>query len=178
MPAINRNSGAAIPPTNWESTYALPSRRSIRVNELNAWHWIMMTTAKPRIQSRKGNLFTSRRAVPTPSDAHHDSGNSKGTGQGERLQASEFFVTIGGGGSNLVLNHGHNTLRHPLRAAQSTPQPAIHSGCSRIACPGHRREHGHLHPDGQVDAAAAAGVEARATGDDLAQRAAHGEQPR
>src|SRR5438094_1168611 len=65
MPAMNRNSRAAIPPTNWESTYGPPSRRSMRANELKAWHWIMMTTASPRIQSRKGNLFT-RTCQTTP----------------------------------------------------------------------------------------------------------------
>src|SRR5471030_2981658 len=92
MPAINRNSGAAIHPTNCESTYALPSRKSIRVNELNAWHWIMITTAKPRIQSRKGNLFTRRRAAQTPSDAHYNSGNSGGA-RGCRLRPNFRWVT-------------------------------------------------------------------------------------
>jgi hypothetical protein len=31
----------------------------MRAKELNTWHWIMMTTASPRIQSRKGNRFTN-----------------------------------------------------------------------------------------------------------------------
>src|SRR5690349_4881089 len=33
----------------------------MRVKELKAWHWIMMITAKPRIQSRKGNRFTGKK---------------------------------------------------------------------------------------------------------------------
>jgi hypothetical protein len=32
----------------------------MRVKELKAWHWIMTITAKPRIQSRKGNRFTEK----------------------------------------------------------------------------------------------------------------------
>src|ERR1017187_3715462 len=57
---MSRNKGAAMPPTNCVRTYGPPSCRSTRVNELKVWHWIMMTTASPRIQSRKGNRFTSR----------------------------------------------------------------------------------------------------------------------
>src|ERR1035441_8839917 len=53
-----------MPPTNWVSTYGPPSRRSNRVNELKVWHWIMMTTASPRIQSRNGNRFTEKPQAP------------------------------------------------------------------------------------------------------------------
>src|SRR5579864_9197869 len=55
---MNRNRGAAMPPTNCDSTYPPLCRRSMRVKELNAWHWIMIITARPRVQSRKGNRFT------------------------------------------------------------------------------------------------------------------------
>src|ERR1039457_5358492 len=56
-----------MPPTNWVSTYGPPSRRSNRVNELKVWHWIMMTTASPRIQSRNGNRFTENPGRRFPS---------------------------------------------------------------------------------------------------------------
>src|SRR5690349_12496719 len=64
IPAMNRNRGAAMPPTNCVRTYPLVSCRSRRVKELNAWHWIMITTASPRVQSRKGYRFTEKRAIP------------------------------------------------------------------------------------------------------------------
>ena len=57
---MKRKSGAAMPPTNCDMTYGPPSRTSRRVKELKVWHWIMTTTARPRIQSRKGNRFTKR----------------------------------------------------------------------------------------------------------------------
>src|SRR5579884_1029079 len=64
IPAMNRNRGAAMPPTNCVRTYPLASCRSRRVNELKAWHWIMITTASPRVQSRKGYRFTEKIAIP------------------------------------------------------------------------------------------------------------------
>src|SRR4051794_13047615 len=57
---MNRNRGAAMPPTNCERMYGPPFQRSVRVQELKVWHWIMMSTASPRIQSKNGNRFTDR----------------------------------------------------------------------------------------------------------------------
>src|ERR1039458_8418816 len=42
----------------------------MRASELKTWHWIMMTTASPRIQSRKGNLFTRKRCYAPRIDFH------------------------------------------------------------------------------------------------------------
>ena len=57
-PARNRNSTAAMPPTNCDRTYPPLWRKSCLVNELKLWHWIMITTARPRAQSRNGSRFT------------------------------------------------------------------------------------------------------------------------
>src|SRR5690242_10581205 len=85
----------------------------MRVNELKAWHWIIMITARPRVQSRKGSRFTWKKwrgttplaydivrrvtlRVPAPEPAAFlRAGNTQsrtqgfGLGFGERLEAAQ-----------------------------------------------------------------------------------------
>src|SRR5450631_2318899 len=93
-----------MPPMNWVSTYGPPSRKSNRVNELKVWHWIMMTTASPRIQSRNGNRFRDNMIANTASKqvlqgelnqprGHRGRGDhAKGGGIERRLGVGELRV--------------------------------------------------------------------------------------
>src|SRR5947209_7485751 len=58
------------------------------------------------------------------------------------------------------------------------PQPHVHSGSGVVAGVGYRRKYRHFHAAGPVVVAATAGAAARAVGDDLVHRPAHGKQSR
>src|SRR5579863_9865829 len=56
IPVRNRKMAGGMPPRNCESMNGLLGRRSVRVNESKTWPWIMITAARPRVQSIKASL--------------------------------------------------------------------------------------------------------------------------